>query len=849
MAGDPRIDCARGPKHAWRRCLTSLARVFAEERGITLVMALGVMVGLTTITTTAIVYTGANVHATGLSRASTSAFDVAEAGINDSLARMNGQLDPTDGSVISGGIDPRSATLFPSCLGATPPTPSKIQYPNVNGEAWICGDYNAATFYWALKSVGRVSSAGVLQTRTLTKSVKVVGINDGANGSSWSRFYQDAATPCLTIDTMTFVTNVATRGNLCILDTNTLVPFSAITGTNTIVDVGGNVTILGPVATSGPRSPTLGVGWETTPTNVYANDGAYAKNAIATLTTGLNQDTKGFGFAIPATAKILGIAVAVEQVASVCCNVNAKQTISESGSPTAGTFTITGTPPGGVAKTSVSLGRTAPATGTNSVQTALEGIFGVGNVTCSGGPLPAAVPCTFLGIYASMSVNLMTFTKTGFLPSGATPVITNTTNGVNAALQDSNVQLLKAGSPVGSNKALGSTWDTVSNNVSYGSAADLWGTTWTAAEVNNAAFGLRFAAKNVGAGSATASMDYASITVTYNDDVNGIGASGVPIAQANIGGTCTYNAQPAHTPCTSADHVYATTIANVPVASNPAISMPEVDFPNWWADAMPGPNHFCTNPTPGLATTFFDNDAALSGTAPNQKTTGNTTGPNQSIGINGEMAPNNSDYTCQVWSIPPTGGTLLGELSWNHTTHILTIFGTIFVDGNFRFDNDGQVVHYKGRATIMSSRDDEIDAVVCAGGSGTTTATSCLTDMTNWNTSTDMMVLMSEAPNEYDQGSSNCTGAATQAPPNCYNNHLPAGFQGIMYSTSECWIHQNFQDSGPVICNTIKLGNESGVNPTFFTFPSIGNLTDGQKYSDTTTATNFQLDAGDQSGG
>ena len=65
-----------------------------------------------------------------------------------------------------------------------------------------------------------------------------------------------------------------------------------------------------------------------------------------------------------------------------------------------------------------------------------------------------------------------------------------------------------------------------------------------------------------------------------------------------------------------------------------------------------------------------------------------------------------------------------------------------------------------------------------------------------------------------------------------------------MYSTSDCLIHQNFQDSGPVICNTITLPDESGVNPTFYTFPYIGNLTDGQKYHDTATATAFELCSG-----
>jgi hypothetical protein len=55
-------------------------------------------------------------------------------------------------------------------------------------------------------------------------------------------------------------------------------------------------------------------------------------------------------------------------------------------------------------------------------------------------------------------------------------------------------------------------------------------------------------------------------------------------------------------------------------------------------------------------------------------------------------------------------------------------------------------------------------------------------------------------------------------------------------------------DSGPVICNTITLPDEGGINPTFYTFPYIGNLTDGQKYGDVTTATHFELVLGNQSG-
>ena len=88
--------------------------------------------------------------------------------------------------------------------------------------------------------------------------------------------------------------------------------------------------------------------------------------------------------------------------------------------------------------------------------------------------------------------------------------------------------------------------------------------------------------------------------------------------------------------------------------------MPTVDFNYWWANAKPGPKHFCTNANPGLATDFFDNNA------------GSTSVSDHSLPGNGEMTPAGSDYTCQVVE----GGVLKGEMSWNHTTHVMTIFGT-----------------------------------------------------------------------------------------------------------------------------------------------------------------------------
>ena len=670
----------------------------ARERGFALVMALGLLTVLA-ISGTAIAYyaTGSlTTSAVGKSRAS--AYDLAEAGLNDAIATMENQLNP-DGSVKAGGTSPTSPNLLP---------PTTVQYPDEHGSVTYSGTLDTTSWVWTITSTGKVKVDQGYQSRMLQKAVTVRGLNVGASGNSWSRFYQDSNAACLTIDTDTMVTNVGTRGNLC------LVNGGAITGASTTVDVGGTVTISGPDATSPTRAASSAAGW-TSSNNIFSSDSVYATNAVNSNSTGATLTASGFGFAIPASAIIRGITVSLIRKASV-----------------------------------------------------------------------------------------------------------------SGTLQDANMYLTKAGAQTGGNHAIAGTWGTSNSAKTYGSAADLWGAAWTAADVNNAGFGVKFAAK-AGGSSATASADYVSITITYSNDTSGIGTPGTPIQQANIGGTCTYNGNPAHTPCTSADHVYAGTITRTAPGANPALVMPQVDFNYWWANAEPGPKHPCT--VSNGAVPAFDNDA------------GNTNGPNDSIPVNGEMTPTNADYDCQVWD----NGVLKGELGWNHTTHVMTIFGTIFIDGNFRFDDDGEIVHYQGKADIISGGYDEIDEVVCAGGSGTTEPQDdCIsTGMSNWDETQNYMTLMSMKDNEYDQGGSGCGGG----PPGCLDGHPQAGFQGVLYSQGDCLIHQGFQDSGPVICNTITIPHEATVDPTYYTFPYQGNLTDGQKYGDTSTATNFELDAGAQSGG
>jgi hypothetical protein len=87
--------------------------------------------------------------------------------------------------------------------------------------------------------------------------------------------------------------------------------------------------------------------------------------------------------------------------------------------------------------------------------------------------------------------------------------------------QDQVVELLKAGTAVGSNKATfqavtsGSTVASTQALRTYGGSNDLWGTTWTPAQVNASNFGLSFTAAAQAFSTGGMAIDYIRITVYY----------------------------------------------------------------------------------------------------------------------------------------------------------------------------------------------------------------------------------------------------------------------------------------------------------------------------------------------
>jgi hypothetical protein len=77
------------------------------------------------------------------------------------------------------------------------------------------------------------------------------------------------------------------------------------------------------------------------------------------------------------------------------------------------------------------------------------------------------------------------------------------------------VQLLKAGAGVGSQLNDATDWPTSDAVATYGGSMSLWGTTWSASDVNDANFGVQFIMDEAGVNGVTLRVDHVQITVWY----------------------------------------------------------------------------------------------------------------------------------------------------------------------------------------------------------------------------------------------------------------------------------------------------------------------------------------------
>jgi hypothetical protein len=159
---------------------------------------------------------------------------------------------------------------------------------------------------------------------------------------------------------------------------------------------------------------------------------------------------------------------------------------------------------------------------------------------------------------------------------------------ISGEIRDNVVSLLRGGTIIGANRAINTNWPTSKGAANYGSGADNWGTTWTAADINANNFGVALRVSNTsGFWSRTANVDYITVTVVYTingtinwytsstggspigsgSTFNPVGVAGSGLTNTNMPGTYTFYAE-----CTSFPG--CRTAASFVIQSKPIVNHP-----------------------------------------------------------------------------------------------------------------------------------------------------------------------------------------------------------------------------------------------------------------------------------
>jgi len=296
---------------------------------------------------------------------------------------------------------------------------------------------------------------------------------------------------------------------------------------------------------------------------------------------------------------------------------------------------------------------------------------------------------------------------------------------------------------------------------------------------------------------------YVGGNLTFQNKQGLIGSKTSPINSAHVGGYCQVSSGGQVNPCQS-EPVSGPNNTNIWVNGAPAnltgvasdflnVAAPTICWgPNtctgdpeggWYTVSSPGPLHPCQT-TSGTPPTF-DMDTSM----------------NDSVLTTFNLTPAAS-YTCSTGQ---------GELSWNATTRVLTVAGTVFIDGNVTMTTSGnQPMTYTGwgssgqcanvadcQAVIFASGDITIDteklcAVLNSSGND------C--NWNNWNPNKKILIFASNGPNGITVGPSQTS------------------FQGGLYASNTVATGQSAVTEGPLVSGTktVMLGQQFGG-----TFPPI----------------------------
>ncbi|TML20493.1 MAG: hypothetical protein E6G32_09685 [Actinobacteria bacterium] len=268
------------------------------------------------------------------------------------------------------------------------------------------------------------------------------------------------------------------------------------------------------------------------------------------------------------------------------------------------------------------------------------------------------------------------------------------------------------------------------------------------------------------------------------------------ISSAKIGGGCATGAvtNTAHTCTTSSpynDYFYVKPggyDTNAPAITSPAVT--STDWDGYYQSASISRLSPCLSG--GLAGTAFDNDTVR----------------NNSLPATFNLTPS-TNYTCQTKDL---NGSVIGELDWDATNHLLSIRGNVFIDGNVSINGVVKYrgVNYKGLHPAGSDGSDGLGGEMVMYVSGTVSLTNggvfC-----GWNTTTDTSAY----------NGSTCDFSAWTPSTSMFMFVAGGGvtlgqssyFQGAIFTPGNLNLGQSSQTEGPSITGSITLGQSVQMKP------------------------------------
>jgi len=231
-------------------------RLAGEQRGIALVMALGILVVCAIMLTTVVAYTSSGQRTASFSKARMTAFDAADAGMNNAYAVLN---LPANNSLLQSILPPcHTANPDTSTPAATNPTwmtsssnltAQSTWNTNVYGNAttYWCGDLDRYNAQWFLRSVGSLrnpTGAGTT-TRTLNSKVTIQPtLTQPKNNPVWDYLYAGhtgSACDQTLNNNISGSSRMYIAGNLCLSPNVNLAQSKVIVGGN--LDLANNSSV------------------------------------------------------------------------------------------------------------------------------------------------------------------------------------------------------------------------------------------------------------------------------------------------------------------------------------------------------------------------------------------------------------------------------------------------------------------------------------------------------------------------------------------------------------------------------------------------------------------------------